>query len=224
MRFGCLLVGVSLCVGSAGRALADQVMDPTGGYIAPTTTLTASATGDVTGYFLFSAAGGHDYVRLLDTSTGYASAFLLGNYSTLPGQSVSFGMVHAGDNLVFELVNSDVETTKGYKDFSTLGPLDPNAQTNHFLLSSDPAYSVDGFNHAYVTAFDGDTSLGIPAGTFVGMEDLPSYATDWDYNDTESVFTNVSAAAATPEPGSLLLMGSGLAAMWLPFRRRFRRA
>ena len=195
------------------------------GHLAPTVPLTAATTGQIVGYFYGSEAGGTDYVRLLDVTSGFASPFLLSNHASMPGQSVSFGFVTAGDTLIFQLVNSDVEGNKDGTDFSPHGPFDPNAQMNGWPMASDPAYSVDGLNHAYVASFSGSTTLGIPAGVYLGMEDLPFGAADLDYNDTQFVFTNVApvTTAMTPEPSSFVLMATGVFGAAAVFRRHVRR-
>jgi hypothetical protein len=53
-------------------------------------------------------------------------------------------------------------------------------------------------------------------GIFVGFEDLFGGG-DFDYDDNNFVFSNVTSAAVAPEPASLLLLGSGL----MLVRRRF---
>lgn len=216
----CLAV-VSL-LSSASVLRADAIPYNNYGHVAPTVPLTATATGDVVGYFVGASAGGTDYVRLVDTTSGYVSKFLLDNQSSALGSSVDFGSVSGGDGLVFQIVNSDVEGNKDGTDFGAPPmPFDPNAQVNGYVMGSDPAYSFDGYNHAYVTSYSGNAALGVPAGTFLGMEDLPYPAFDLDYNDVEFVFTDVSAAAVTPEPDSALLLGTGALALAFGIRRRF---
>ncbi len=216
----CLAI-VSL-LSSASALRADAVPYGNFGQVAPTVPLTASSTGNVVGYFVGSDAGGTDYVRLVDTTSGYVSQFLLDNHSSMLGSSVDFGAVTAGDSLVFEIVNSDVEGNKDGTDFGAPPrPFDPNAQTNGYVMASDPAYSFDGYNHAYVTSYSGNATLGVPAGTYLGIEDLPYPAFDLDYNDVEFVFTDVGAAAVTPEPDSALLLGTGALALAFGIRRRF---
>lgn len=210
----------ALFVLGSSSALCQYSPYANGGSLAPSTPLTATATGSITGYFYDSAAGGTDYVRLLDVTSGYTSQYLLDNHTTAPGSAVDFGPVTVGDQLVFEIVNSDVETSDGYTNRGNLQPIDPNARTNKYLMASDSAYSFDGINHAYITAFSADPTLGIPAGLFVGMEDLPTGYADLDYNDTEFVFTNVSAVAATPEPGTMALCGTGLLTLMAGYRRK----
>ncbi len=220
MRF-CAFLPLLMLLGSSPAVFADNLPYGNVGNVAPTVGLTATSTGTLTGYFYSASAGGTDYLRLFDATSGYTSQFLFDNHASTPGQEVSFGPVTAGDTLVFELVNSDVETTEDFTYFGPSAPFDPNAQVNNFLLTSDPAYSVDGINHAYVTSFSGDAALGIPSGTFVGMEDLPLQFSDLDYNDDAFVFTDVSATV-TPEPGSVVLLATGALGLAATFRRRIR--
>ncbi len=175
------------------------------GTIAPTNVFTASSTGDITGFFVQggAASGGGaadlDFVRMLDVTTGTMSPWLFNNQTTTTGTSADFGFANTGDTLVFELENV------------TLGGL---------IFASDPSLSEDGVNHAYATSFSGGVLNGVlfPAGTYVGMEDLPNGESDWNYNDDSFVFTGVTATT-TPEPGTLVLFGSGALGL-LGFMRR----
>ncbi len=179
------------------------------GTIAPTNIFTADSTGDITGYFIQggAASGGGaadlDFVRMLDITTGTTSAWLFNNQTSLPGDTADFGFVNAGDTLVFELENV------------SLGGI---------ILASDPSYSEDGVNHAYGTHFSGGVLNGalIPAGTYVGMEDLPNGESDWNYNDDSFVFVGVTAGT-TPEPGTLVLFGTGILGLAGFVRRKLHR-
>jgi PEP-CTERM motif len=193
---------------------ADPIPYPNPGTVAPTPTLTATATGNVTGYFFSYSASDNDSIELVDLTPGhqFTSAPLLDNMTSTPGvTSVDFGFVHAGDKLAFVLVNN----------------------TTHQDFSSDPALSSDGINHAYATPFLGASDPagdpdGIPAGTYVGMEDESRRGnppSDLDYNDDTFVFTDVSCVvppAVTPEPSSFILLGSGLFAAAGMVRRRIK--
>lgn len=178
---------------SALPLFAGTVPYPNPGTVAPTNVFTASHTGNIIGYFYGSSAGHTDYVGMLDQTTSTFSGWYFNNQTTAPGTMVDFGTVTAGDILVFELW----DTTSGL----------------HF--ASDPSLSYDGINHAYATSFAGGN--GLPAGIFVGMEDLPIGSSDLDYNDDQFVFQNVSSV---PEPSTLAMLGSGIVGVASILRRK----
>jgi hypothetical protein len=68
----------------------------------------------------------------------------------------------------------------------------------------------------YSTAFSGDALHGIPAGTYVGFEDLRGGG-DFDYGDETFVFTNI---AAIPEPETYAMLLVGLGVVESAIRRR----
>ncbi len=198
--------------------LAGPIPYPNIGQIAPTTTITATETGDIMGYFVQASAAYSDTVRMVDVTTGTTSAWYFPNQTTAVGTSADFGFVNYGDTLVFEIDDLNINE----------------------VFASDPTDSVDGVNHAYVTNFSGGTLYGqdLPNGIYVGMEDLNASNSDFDYNDDTFLFTNDASKSssfdktsnfststsapppAVPEPSTLILLSTGLFALAGVLRRR----
>jgi hypothetical protein len=196
MRFKFMLMLAVMAL-MALPLVAAPIPYPNVGTIAPTNSFTASSTGNILGYFVQGGAasgggaGDLDYVRMVDVTTSTTSAWFFNNQTTVAGTSANFGPVNAGDTLVFELLNV------------SLGNL---------IFASDPTLSSDGVNHVYTTPWNGVGLLNgavIPAGTYLGTEDLPNGGSDWNYNDDSFVFANVTSRQA-PEPGSVILLATGL--------------
>lgn len=154
---------------------------------------TAASTGDLVAYFAGSTASFTEDLGLLVNGVD-TGIYGLQNNTTALGASLNFGSVTAGDTLVF---------------FARVF----NTGETYF---SDKSLNLDGVNHVYSTAYAGG-DFGIPAGTFVAFEDLPSGG-DFNYNDLTFVFTNVSTTV--PEPGSWALLLTGFGLVGVAARRR----
>jgi hypothetical protein len=60
----------------------------------------------------------------------------------------------------------------------------------------------------------------IPAGLYIGTEDLPILVSDLNYNDDSFVLKGVSVVTSVPEPVSLLLFGVGILGLAALSRRK----
>ncbi|WP_448585817.1 DUF4114 domain-containing protein [Thermaurantiacus sp.] len=155
----------------------------------------AQKTGPIEAFFAGSEAG---YTSLLGlwvngTPTGIWG---LNNKTSAIGDSLSFGPVQKGDELVFAIFVKNTSLT----------------------FFSDPAWNSDGFNHIWSVPFAGSAKL--PAGTFVAFEDLKGGG-DRDYNDLTYVFTNVGPNAV-PELSTWAMLVAGFLLVGLAVRRRQR--
>nr|WP_271604928.1 PEPxxWA-CTERM sorting domain-containing protein [Bradyrhizobium sp. CCBAU 11434] len=192
---------IRTCVATATLMLAlatiakADVIYPNPGTENPITyTFTSTANGSLIAYFYGSGASFSESLGLLVNGRDRGTA--LDNHSSPYGQAHDFGNVSFGDTLVFYI---DVKTT-GHTYYS------------------DIKMNSDGVNHVYSTAFNGDGT--IPAGTYVGFEDLSLHQTCWtdnNYTDEQFVFT----VASVPEPSTWAMMILGFACVgFLTYRRR----
>jgi hypothetical protein len=174
------------------------------GQIAPAVYITADKTGDLKGLYFGHQADFVDVVRVVDLTSNMTGPWVFNNQTSQSGNTADFGFVSAGDVLMLEIWD----------------------QNTNSLYSSIPKYSADGLNHIY--GYQGLRSNDFSSIAFFGAEDLQkSEGTDWDYNDSEFFLMNVTlrpvdswnggnhgfGSAATPEPASLLLMGTSLLAI-----------
>lgn len=195
------LLGFALC---GGLAAFSNPVYTNPGTVAPAYTYTAQNTGDLVGYFYSSTAWDTDLLGVFDNGVQLGS-WALDNQTSKKGDSFDFGHVNAGDTLVFALQDTTQGTT----------------------VYSDPSLNADNTNHTYTGVYHGTPK--IPAGTFVGFEDLLAPYADWNYNDEDVVFANIAATpgdpsdpTATPEPSTIALLGMGLVGTAFGLKRKKR--
>src|SRR5215469_4403262 len=97
--FAVALTCIALSAGSTAL-YADQIPYANPGTIAPTVTLTATATGDIIGYFYSASAGDTDYVGILDVTTNTFSGWFFNNLTFPVGATTNFYPVNVRDTLV----------------------------------------------------------------------------------------------------------------------------
>lgn len=187
----------ALAATAAGSAFAGAIPYPGGGQNTATYSFTATSSGPISAYFLGSGASYNESLGLLVNGVQLGQTGLE-NQTTPYGTELTFGNVTAGDKLVFFI--NVVNTGETYYSQSSLND--------------------DRANHVYSTSYSGDAANGIPAGTYVGFEDLPASEADWNYTDEQFAFSDVSSTPAVPEPANLGLVAAGLALIGFAASRR----
>ncbi|HEY3754795.1 MAG TPA: hypothetical protein VGL42_01470 [Opitutaceae bacterium] len=206
------LGGASVLLGAASLAQA-QIPYPTPG--TPNTAVysfTASATGDVVGFFGGSGASFDEQVGLLDDGVMTSGGFGLDDHSSAIGQMFDFGMVHAGDTLTF--VDKINGTNLVYSNPALNAPYDA-------LGGGILGVNISTEQHVYsVAASANEVYAGSPAGIYLGFEDEAFPGSDYNYHDDTFVFTNVGVRSAPDAGSSLLLLVIGGAALLAASRRK----
>lgn len=213
-----VLVVLAVIGAFAAPALADDGLKcgSFGATCATDGTVVAAADGDITGNLYYVSANFPDYVRVIDTNPDnrWTSGWLLDNQLGVNQPGVTFGHALKGDILVVQLCDQ-------YENATPCA----NTSKNPYVFSNDPIYSADNLSHALVAMNGGASSTARGDGTrtqLLWFEDLSNKQnSDWDYNDLVLALHNIDVifrnggdlqSAPVPEPATLSLLASGLAA------------
>ena len=178
-------MALAVMLGASFSLMADYIPYSNPGKIPATQSFTATNSGDVMAYFDGSGAGYEEQLGLFVNGQQLGTWGLDNRTSTI-GQSIDFGYVTAGTNLVFAL----------------------NVLSSKTVLYSDPTLNPDGVNHTYGTAFSGQTKNGVTI-TYVGFEDTLASKSDLDYSDEQFVLADTTATTLTPEPNPIWSLALG---------------
>jgi hypothetical protein len=192
MKLGLIGAAVAALAFSSVANAAFPVYPTPGTQSTTANNFVSAGTGVVTAYFAGFDAAFDSRIGLSINGAAPLSFGLLNKTSAL-GESLVLGNVVAGDTLEFIL---------------QIGGSAP-------LYSTTASANTDGVDHAWSTAYAGG-DFGIPAGIFVGFEDLPGGG-DFDYNDHRFVFT---FPGAVPEPGTWVMLVVGFGLVGASTRRR----
>jgi len=210
--FAVAILGVTL---SEKPAVASPILGAqlfaTGGHVVAT--FLGESAGFTNDLYLFAAGNlSHPLALTGVTGPGYSEAGLIfSNHTNLPGSAIDLGAFAPGTELVFGIFVRDT----GFSYF--LGPGSRNP---------------DGIQHGVVDNGLAPPSfpsfLAPPPGSVaVGFEDIFNGG-DRDFDDLAFAFSNVvgvptpTDVIGSPEPATLLLLGTGLAAAAWQVRRKVR--
>lgn len=182
--------------------------------------------GDVT--LLGSAGcveGGLQFLNFAVSPAGVAAKILLGTFSNVTGQDVNLNFQISHDpspaNLADVLLYYQVQTLSGLADISGVDLFNPGH--NVTIRETVCATPFDGGVCASGLLADlvvqGNSSLAAP---FTGLQSVAYIRKDIQLLQDSfiSEFTNSHDLASTPEPATLLLLGSSFATLGVALRRR----
>jgi hypothetical protein len=183
----------AVSLASAAHAVL-PVYSPKGTPSATPNVFVSTGAGDVTAWFAGFDAGYSSTIGMAVNGV-LGSTFCLPNKTTAVGTSCTLGTVADGDIIEFVLRVQNTRT-----DYWTTAAKNPG-----------------GLNHAWSTPYAGG-DFGIPAGVFVGFEDLPRLG-DKDYNDHRFVFA-FPGSGVVPEPATWAMLIAGFGLVGAAMRRR----
>ena len=168
--------------------------------------------------------GGLSFYDFAVSPAGVAAKILLGQFTTVTGQDVNLNFQVSHDpspaNLADILLYYTVQTIDGVADISAVDLFNPGH--NVTIRETVCATPFTGGTCASGLLADlvvgSNSSLAAPLGT---LQSRPTFArTSSSSRLFISEFTNSHDLASTPEPATLLLLGSSLVTLGVASRRR----
>ncbi|THD70644.1 PEPxxWA-CTERM sorting domain-containing protein [Phenylobacterium sp.] len=200
-------LGAGLFFAVATAAMANDVSLPAYGNVGHQNTaayvFTAQSSGDLESYFTGSTATDTEILGVLVNGVEEGT-ISLANHGTPLGYEWNFGpslsqpvVVATGDTITF-FINDENPTRD----------IVPGHDNIFYSNANMNSYNNQPVQHIFSAAFGGGTisaggqSAFVPAGTYVGFEDLPANVADWNYNDETFVFNIVAPTTSLGPTGS----------------------
>ncbi|WP_181160100.1 PEPxxWA-CTERM sorting domain-containing protein [Sandaracinobacter neustonicus] len=192
---------------TAPASAAVPIYSPKGTENADSYIFSAKKSGEVGFYWLGGISVGYTAAFSYSVNSSAFTTVFASNFATPKGTYFDLGDFAAGDVFVFKLTLS--------KPFAVAGN----------TIYSDPALNDDNVQSIYVDSYGGG-DFGVPLGsyTYIGFEDIMGFSdqlrsSDFDYNDDQFAFVNLSSGAV-PEPATWALLISGFGMVGFALRRR----